>query len=136
MRRTMTALIAVALMAMAAMATAGTAAADEGGHHCHRDSVTTIIGSSGPDRLVGTRCDDVIYGLGGRDVLIGRAGNDQLNGGRGNDRLRGLDGFADQLNGGRGRHDRCTGDQLDSFRRCEIIRVFFVQPPEHPHLHR
>lgn len=129
MKRMMLALVTLALFAVMAMATAGTAAADKGGCPGH-NQVNTIIGSSGPDRLVGTHCADVIYGLGGRDVLIGHAGNDRLNGGRGRDRLRAADGFADVVNGGRGR-DRCTGDQLDTFRRCEVIRVFFVQPVLH-----
>ena len=131
MKRTISALVLIAFFAVAAMATAGTASADEGGFpHCHHHSVTTIIGTSGHDRLVGTRCDDYIYGLGGRDTLIGREGEDHLFGGRGRDRLRAADGFADVVSGGRGR-DRCTGDQLDSFRRCEVVVVFFVQPVHH-----
>jgi hypothetical protein len=50
-----------------------------------------------------------------------------LRGGRGRDVLRGVDGWADQLNGGL-RRDRCVGDQLDTFRRCERIIVVHVTP--------
>ena len=45
----------------------------------------TIVGTNGPDRLVGNGRRDVICGLGGADVLVGRGGNDVLVGGPGND---------------------------------------------------
>jgi phosphodiesterase/alkaline phosphatase D-like protein len=48
----------------------------------------TIVGTSGPDRLVGTPRRNVICGLGGADVLVGRGGDDILSGGPGSDVLR------------------------------------------------
>lgn len=80
----------------------------------------TIVGSSGKDKLAGTRFPDIIAGLGGRDtlrglgggdrlcggpgpdLLIGGKGKDRLFGAAGNDRLRGGPG-RDQLRGGPGR---------------------------------
>ena len=79
----------------------------------------TIVGSSGRDRLEGTRGNDVIVGY-GKDLIIGRGGadricgggdNDTISGGPGADRIRGqggsdlIVGFAgnDALNGGPGR---------------------------------
>jgi len=47
----------------------------------------TIMGTNGPDRLVGSSRRDVICGLGGADVLVGRGGDDILVGGPGNDYL-------------------------------------------------
>lgn len=51
------------------------------------------LGSSGPDRLVGTDESDVLIGKLGDDRLIGNAGNDQITGGRGQDWLQGGTGF-------------------------------------------
>lgn len=48
----------------------------------------TIVGTNGPDRLVGTWRRDVICGLGGGDMLVGLGGDDVLVGGPGNDYLR------------------------------------------------
>ena len=48
----------------------------------------TIVGTNGPDRLVGTRHRDVLCGLGGADVIVGGRGDDVLSGGPGNDYLR------------------------------------------------
>ena len=48
----------------------------------------TIVGTNGPDRLVGTWRRDVICGLGGADMLIGLGKDDILVGGPGNDYLR------------------------------------------------
>jgi Common central domain of tyrosinase/RTX calcium-binding nonapeptide repeat (4 copies) len=69
--------------------------------------VATIRGTSGPDRLRGTRRADVIWGGGGPDRIAGRTGSDIICGGRGNDRLDGGSGF-DTVRGGRGR-DRIVG---------------------------
>ena len=69
--------------------------------------VVNRVGTSGADRLNGTRKADGILGLGGRDILKGRAGNDGLCGGPGRDRLMGGKG-KDILVGGKGR-DRCRG---------------------------
>jgi hypothetical protein len=70
----------------------------------------TITGTSGPDRLRGTRGDDVICAGagndridagGGDDVVYGDAGDDTVDGGTGDDVLYGDDG-ADRLDGGPG----------------------------------
>jgi hypothetical protein len=67
----------------------------------------TITGTTGPDRLHGTRHDDVICGLGGNDVIDAGDGDDAVFGDEGNDRLAGGDG-ADTLYGGDG-DDRLVG---------------------------
>ena len=69
--------------------------------------VVNRVGTSGPDRLVGTRAADGILAMGGRDVLEGRAGKDGLCGGAGRDKLLGQGG-KDTLVGGKGR-DVCRG---------------------------
>jgi Ca2+-binding RTX toxin-like protein len=79
----------------------------------------TIIGTAGPDRVLGGRLDDTIRGdagnddlngNGGADLLLGEDGddglyggdgNDRLDGGAGNDVLSGADGD-DELLGGTG----------------------------------
>lgn len=95
----------------------------------------TITGTSGNDRIRGTRGVDVIAGLGGTDTIDGQdgadlicggsgvdslrgdAGNDQLFGGSGNDDLRGDDGN-DVLNAGAG-NDRLRGDDGNDTLRGE-----------------
>jgi uncharacterized repeat protein (TIGR01451 family)/CSLREA domain-containing protein len=76
----------------------------------------TIIGTTGSDRLKGTRRRDVIAALGGKDRIkgLGRKdlicagrGMDKVKGGSGNDKLIGQAG-ADELAGGRG-HDVAKG---------------------------
>ena len=69
-------------------------------------SRATRVGSSGDDRIRGTRRADVIVALGGNDTVRGLAGDDKICGGRGRDRLVGAAGD-DSLNGGPGR-DRCS----------------------------
>jgi hypothetical protein len=66
----------------------------------------TRVGTSGPDRIRGTRRADVIVTLGGADRVRGRGGNDRICGGKGRDRLAGGAGN-DLLNGGPGR-DICS----------------------------
>lgn len=103
----------------------------------------TKTGTSGRDRISGTRHRDVIclragsdYGNGrlGSDAVRGGSGADTLVGGNGSDLLRGYGGsddlFAtdespnDTLDGGPGQ-DNCYGDRQDTFRpSCEhIVRV-------------
>ena len=48
----------------------------------------TIVGTNGPDRLIGTFRRDVICGLGGADMIVGLGRDDILVGGPGNDYLR------------------------------------------------
>jgi uncharacterized delta-60 repeat protein len=76
----------------------------------------TIVGTSGRDRLKGTRKADVIVGLGGNDkidglagndIICGGAGNDTISGGAGNDRIAGEAG-KDKVSGGAG-NDKLTG---------------------------
>jgi CSLREA domain-containing protein len=69
--------------------------------------VVNRVGTSGPDRLAGTRAADGILALGGKDKLKGRAGKDGLCGGGGKDKLKGGDG-RDTLIGGKGK-DVCRG---------------------------
>ena len=70
-------------------------------------AVVNLVGTSGKDRLTGTRKADGILGLGGRDILTGRAGKDGLCGGPARDKLLGQKG-KDTLVGGKGK-DRCKG---------------------------
>jgi Ca2+-binding RTX toxin-like protein len=85
----------------------------------------TLFGTSGADRLRGTRRrdviagrggDDVISGLGGNDLICGGAGKDVLRGGAGNDVLRGERGN-DRLIGGDGRDLLRGGPGRDSERQ-------------------
>jgi Ca2+-binding RTX toxin-like protein len=97
---------------------------DEKGRILH----CTIVGTNGPDRLMGTPRRDVICGLGGADVLVGRgaddvlvggpgadyivpgAGRDRALGGVGNDFFVARDGKTDLLFGGPG-YDRARVDR-------------------------
>jgi Ca2+-binding RTX toxin-like protein len=59
----------------------------------------TKVGTSGPDRLVGTAENDTLRGLGGGDTPIGKGDSDRLFGGAGND-------FIDARDPGRPEGDR------------------------------
>jgi CSLREA domain-containing protein len=79
--------------------------------------VVNRVGTSGNDKLAGTKKSDGILGMGGPDILKGRAGKDGLCGGRGKDRLKG-GGGKDTLIGGKGR-DVCRGGPgRDVEKRC------------------
>ena len=65
------------------------------------DPRNQVVGTIGPDNLIGTEGADIICGLAGNDTLTGLGGNDLLIGGRGNDSLSGGDGD-DLLRGGGG----------------------------------
>jgi hypothetical protein len=88
--------------------------------HGHR---ATIVGTNGPDTLIGTSHRDVIAGLGGGDRVDAHGGGDIICGGGGNDALDG-DGGTDTIVGGGG-HDFCfTQTKLE--RRsltsgCEVL---------------
>ena len=100
----------------------------------------TIVGTNGPDRLVGSRRRDVICGLGGADVLVGGRGDDVLSGGPGNDYLRpgagrdralgdsgndfvgARDGNADRIYGGRGADRARVDRRLDTTRSVTRVR--------------
>jgi phosphodiesterase/alkaline phosphatase D-like protein len=94
----------------------------------------TIVGTNGPDRLVGSPRRNVICGLGGADVLVGWGGDDVLSGGPGNDYLRPgagrdrvLGGPGNDFAGARdGRADRIFGgagaDRARVDRRLDLVR--------------
>ena len=80
-----------------------------------------LIGTPGPDILVGTGLRntlsgragaDCLFGLAGDDKLIGGTGNDLLNGGAGDDRLNG-DAGDDRLKGGNGNDTLTPGAGKD-----------------------
>jgi CSLREA domain-containing protein len=77
--------------------------------------VVNRVGTSGRDRLAGTRRADGLLGLGGADVIKGLAGGDGICGGNGPDKLVGGKG-ADHLVGGKGR-DRCRGGKGEDARK-------------------
>jgi hypothetical protein len=64
--------------------------------------IVNRVGTSGRDKLKGTKKKDGILGLGGNDKLSGKKGKDGLCGGRGKDKLKGGPG-KDRLNGGPGK---------------------------------
>ncbi len=78
----------------------------------------TITGTSGDDRIEGTRGDDVILARGGDDRIDGDRGDDVICAGRGDDRVDGGDGD-DEIDAGRG-DDRVEGgdddDEIDGGR--------------------
>lgn len=61
----------------------------------------SIVGTTGPEKLVGTGARDKIEGLKGADELLGKGGKDTLKGGNGQDTLDGGAG-SDKLDGGKG----------------------------------
>jgi hypothetical protein len=69
-----------------------------------------LRGTSGPDKLKGTKKKDRITGKGGNDRLTGRKGKDKLGGGGGNDFVKGGKG-KDKHKGGAG------NDSLDAVDR-------------------
>lgn len=73
----------------------------------------TIIGTSGRDRLKGTRRADVIVALGGNDKVDGGGGNDLICGGNGNDSLKGSAG-TDKVYGQAGKDSLSGGAGKDS----------------------
>jgi uncharacterized delta-60 repeat protein len=76
----------------------------------------TIVGTSGRDKLKGTRRADVIVALGGSDTVDGGGGDDIVCGGDGNDSVKGGSGSdkiygeagKDKLSGGAG-NDKMSG---------------------------
>ena len=88
-----------------------------------------ITGTGKSDVLYESQQDfrnDTIDGQGGDDIL--NAGNfrrdkDLLDGGTGVDTLNAEDGDKrDTLDGGTGDLDKCTGDPLDTYENCEIVK--------------
>jgi predicted outer membrane repeat protein len=64
--------------------------------------IVNRVGTTGKDKLKGTKRKDGILGLGGNDKLSGKKGKDGLCGGQGKDKLKGGPG-KDKLNGGPGK---------------------------------
>ena len=79
------------------------AVAAESGEKCGGKEAT-IVGTDGPDLLMGTVADDVIRGLGGDDLIYGADGKDRICGGAGADVLEG-NGGCDQIYGATGNDD-------------------------------
>jgi Ca2+-binding RTX toxin-like protein len=69
--------------------------------------IPTVIGTTGPDSLVGSPFADVISTLGGKDTVTGGGGNDIICGGPGKDKLFGQGGRDKLL--GQGGKDRLVG---------------------------
>ncbi len=63
--------------------------------------ISLCVGTSGDDRIRGTRGDDVIIARGGDDRISGSKGNDRICGGDGDDRIRDSVG-TDHIDGGEG----------------------------------
>jgi RTX calcium-binding nonapeptide repeat (4 copies) len=86
---------------------------------CHGKRAT-LVGTRGPDRIVGDGRDDVIVARGGNDVITTGRGNDTICAGRGNDVVDGSRG-KDPTWGGRGT-DICTASRPREHRfhhQCE-----------------
>jgi ELWxxDGT repeat protein len=73
-----------------------------------RGQQATLVGTSGTDRLTGTKNADVIVGLGGNDTLNGAAGNDVICGGSGKDTVN--TGAGDDYGDGGSGDDNIKGD--------------------------
>ena len=84
--------------------------------------VINLVGTNGPELLVGSPTADGILGRGSQDTLRGVSGNDGLCGGAGPDLLEGGPG-SDDLDGGPGR-DTCRPGSGRAQRviRCELPR--------------
>ncbi len=72
----------------------------------------TIVGTQGPDALVGGADNDVLCGLGGNDTVRGEGGSDTIWAGSGHDRMEGSSGH-DVLVGGGGNDTALGGDGID-----------------------
>ncbi len=84
-----------------------------------RSGSQVVVGTAGPDRLVGGSGNDVLCGLGGDDVLMGGSGHDYLDGGDGSDELQGGSGN-DVLDGGAGFDRHFGGSGHDTLRNGEV----------------
>ncbi len=74
--------------------------------------IENVIGSNGPDNLVGTADVNVLEGRAGSDSVDGQGAADTLLGGTADDILRG-EGGNDSLDGGPGGDEMHGGDDLD-----------------------
>ena len=85
-----------------------------------------ITGTDKSDVLYESNQNDTIDGKGGPDTLRAQSFTsdaDSLDGGTGVDTLNAEDGDKrDTLDGGTGDLDKCTGDPLDTYENCEIVK--------------
>ena len=77
----------------------------------------TLVGSGGPDVIIGKGRDDRLRGRAGNDTLVGGAGRDRLSGGPGQDTLVAGPG-RDRLSGGRGDDTIKSRDRSHDTVRC------------------
>ena len=86
--------------------------------------VAALIGTPGPDPLIGTPFADRLNGLGGSDLLVGARERDVLTGGGGDDRIAAAqDGATDTIRCGPGR-DIVTAESLDRVAPdCEVLHL-------------
>jgi len=77
-----------------------------------------IMGTFGPDRLIGTVKVDRISGLGGPDYIAGKQRGDELYGGGGQDEVRAGNG-KDRISGGFGSDDLFGGGGNDTISTSE-----------------
>jgi RTX calcium-binding nonapeptide repeat (4 copies) len=121
---------ALGLAAVAAVMAAGgaQASAQEPAPPTCDGRQATIVGSAGPDRLVGTSGADVIWAGPGDDLVNGGSGADVICGNGGDDRLMGDNG-ADRIFGGGG-NDACStvGATLDG---CQAGTQTRFMPTRH-----
>jgi hypothetical protein len=88
----------------------------------------TVLGTPGPDILIGEATADLICGLGGDDEIDGGDGADAILGGEGNDRLTGGPG-ADCMFGQAGEDDFVDAGEED----VAAIQDGELLPPPDPH---
>lgn len=77
-----------------------------------------LVGTNGPDVIVGTQGNEIIQGRNGRDTICGRGGNDILQGQNGPDTIYGGPGN-DLINGGNGPDSCFGGAGNDLITQCE-----------------
>jgi hypothetical protein len=136
-------LVCCALTALAAVFVSEAVAGSKASARC-AGRVATVVGTPGPDRLIGTNGPDVIAagagddrvsGLGGDDLVCAGPGNDVVQGGGGADTIRAeagddeLFGGAglDSLDGGPG-SDLCTlGDAHTDCEREPGVAAFVIR---------
>jgi Tol biopolymer transport system component len=95
-------------------------------------TLCTLRGSAGRDRLTGRASSDVVCGLRGDDTILGGRGSDRLFGQDGNDRFRTWDGEFDIVGCGPGRDSAVTdpGDRVGL--DCEqVSRRYALAPLAH-----
>ena len=81
-----------------------------------------VLGTPGPDWIVGSDFNDILDGQGGNDLICGRAGNDDLRGLSGDDTIFGNRG-RDTISGGVGVDEGDGGigvDTCDAFTETQV----------------